>query len=45
MLASFSTSSQNLWKAIGGERAPQLFDVRPRDIFDAARHHWPAQAA
>ncbi len=35
-LASFSISPTDLWKLIGSAQAPQLIDVRRREIYDAA---------
>jgi rhodanese-related sulfurtransferase len=34
--ASFSISPQDLWSLIGTAQAPQIIDVRRRDIYDAA---------
>jgi rhodanese-related sulfurtransferase len=36
MLASFTISPQDLWTLIGTAQAPQLVDVRRREVFDAA---------
>ena len=33
---SFFISPQDLWSSIGTTRAPQLFDVRRRDVYDAS---------
>jgi rhodanese-related sulfurtransferase len=34
--ASFSISSESLWTSIGSAQAPQILDVRRRDIYDAS---------
>jgi len=41
-LASFSISPHDLWTLIGSPGAPQIIDVRRRDIYDAAAGVLPA---
>lgn len=43
-LASFSISPTDLWKLIGSAQAPQLIDVRRREIYDAAPGVLPTAA-
>jgi rhodanese-related sulfurtransferase len=40
--ASFSISPQDLWSMIGTANAPQIVDVRRRDVYDAADGLLPA---
>jgi rhodanese-related sulfurtransferase len=42
--ASFSISPQDLWTLIGTARAPQIFDVRKRDVYDTAPGLLPTAA-
>jgi rhodanese-related sulfurtransferase len=43
-LASFTVSPTDLWKLIGSAQAPQLIDVRRREIYDAAPNVLPTAA-
>src|SRR3974390_526688 len=42
LAASFFMSPQDLWNRIGTPDAPQIVDVRRRDIYEAASHVLPA---
>jgi rhodanese-related sulfurtransferase len=42
LAAGFFISSQDLWRLIGSADAPQIIDVRRRDIYDASAHVLPA---